>query len=129
MSGTRRGDSLARPGEPLAWRQTSLACKRRRWESNPLGAALQAAAVPSGSSVIFLERPRQESNLVYNLRGVACESGTLRGQFEIKDRADDWIRTSMNRLTKPAPFSVAPRRQMERRQARTRGFEPRRPVL
>lgn len=51
MSGTRRADSLARPGAPLAWRQISLACKRRRWESNPLGAALQAAAVPSGSSV------------------------------------------------------------------------------
>jgi hypothetical protein len=26
-------------------------------------------------------------------------------------RADDWIRTSMNRLTKPAPFLVAPRRR------------------
>ncbi len=25
------------------------------------------------------ERPRQESNLVYDLRKVACESGTLRG--------------------------------------------------
>ena len=28
--------------------------KRRRWESNPLHAALQAAAVPSGSSVLRL---------------------------------------------------------------------------
>ena len=40
-------------------------------------AALQAAAVPSGSSV---KRPRQESNLVLDLRRVACSSGTPRGR-------------------------------------------------
>jgi hypothetical protein len=39
-------------------------------------------------------------------------------------RADDWIRTSMNRFTKPAPFSLEPRRQ-----ARARGVEPRPPAL
>ena len=31
--------------------QSKLVTQRRRWESNPLQAALQAAAVPSGSSV------------------------------------------------------------------------------
>ena len=41
-------------------------------------AALQAAAVPSGSSVI--KRPRQESNLDLNLRRVACQSSTPRGR-------------------------------------------------
>ena len=40
-------------------------------------AALQAAAAPSGSSV---KRPRQESNLGLDLRGVACSSVTLRGR-------------------------------------------------
>lgn len=46
--------------------------KRRRWESNPLETALQAAAWPSGSSVRGKKCPRQESNLVYDLRRVAC---------------------------------------------------------
>ena len=156
---------------------------------------------------------RQESNLIFELRGLACESGTLRrhcfsfstpprnrtssGRFEVchavhhtrrafqrfsiptwdrtrtfggshairyttgtcssfsvptwirtrtktlgrscavrytigtsfPSRADDWIRTSINRpkkatQSKPAPFSVEPRRQ-----ARARGVEPRPPVL
>ncbi len=41
-------------GAPLArWYHQSLTSKRRRWESNPLGTALQAAAVPSGSSVLL----------------------------------------------------------------------------
>ncbi len=65
---------------PLAQRRQTLlvnSCKRRRWESNPLQAALQAAAAPSGSSVN--KHPRQESDLVLDLRGVACESGTPRG--------------------------------------------------
>ena len=35
-------------------------------------------------------------------------------------RADDWIRTSIERFTRPPPFSVEPRRQ-----AGARGFEPR----
>ena len=42
---------------PLARRHRNLASKRRRWESNPLRAALQAAAVPSGSSVMS-RRPK-----------------------------------------------------------------------
>ena len=156
---------------------------------------------------------RQESNLIFELRGLACESGTLRrlscwfstpprnrtssGRFEVchavhhtrralsisqypdldlnqgldlrrvqcyplhhrdmctsrfsvptwirtrtktlgrscavrytigtslPSRADDWIRISINRFTRPAPFSVEPRRH----QARARGVEPRPPVL
>ncbi len=51
----------------------SWARKRRRRESNPLKAALQAAAVPSGSSAKSIKRPRQELNLVFDLRRVACD--------------------------------------------------------
>ena len=153
---------------------------RRRWESNPLQTALQAVAGPSGSSVSYFQCPRQESNLVFDLRRVACESGTPRGHllsasptnrtsscsFEdcravpahsqgdslrvisrlgiepgpgpsegpmrsatpsgqnSPSRADDWIRTSIDRFTRPAPFYVEPRRQ-----ARARGVEPRPPAL
>jgi hypothetical protein len=103
--------------------------------------------------------PRQESNLVFDLRGVACKirhtprtfydysalprNRTSSNSFEdccairhtrkayfLKShlhqlsRADDWIRTSMNRFTGPAPFSVEPRRQ-----AGVQGFEPCRTVL
>jgi hypothetical protein len=32
---------------------------------------------------LVVERPRQGSNLVYDLRGVACESGTLRGRTNL----------------------------------------------
>jgi hypothetical protein len=90
---------------PLGPATSNLACKfieRRRRESNPLEAALQAAAWPSGSSVgeqgaggaeqsvysLLLapsslpKCPRQELDLVFDLRRVACESGTLRGQGE-----------------------------------------------
>ena len=62
----------------------------------------------------FKKRPRQESNLVYDLRKVACESGTLQGQERI--RADDWICTSMSRFTRAVPFSVEPRRREESRE-------------
>src|SRR6202011_1151870 len=37
-----------------------------------------------------------------------CGSGTL---TDYSCRADDWIRTSIERFTKPPPFSVEPRRQ------------------
>ena len=46
--------------------------QRRRWESNPLETALQTVALPSGSGAKIKECPRQESNLVYDLRRVAC---------------------------------------------------------
>ena len=69
------------------------------------------------SLVLLAQYPRQELNLVFDLRRVACVSGTLRGQTT--NRADDWIRTSMNRLTKPAPFSIAPRRHVRPRSERT----------
>jgi hypothetical protein len=53
-------------------RQRSLPSNRRRWESNPLQTALQAVADPSGSSVVSIKCPRQESNLVLDLRRIAC---------------------------------------------------------
>ena len=57
---------------------TTFHSKGRRWESNPLVAALQAAARPSGSASGVIKCSRQESNLVFELRGLAFESGTLR---------------------------------------------------
>jgi hypothetical protein len=57
---------------------TTLAFKRDAGGSRTHSkAALQAAAVPSGSSV---KCPRQESNLDLNLRRVACPSSTPRGR-------------------------------------------------
>ena len=133
---------------------------RRRWESNPLQAALQAAATPCDFSVInpvssprfepglrpsqgrvhpshsgdirhqhpaeesnlarllrrqscvlhtrraFTQCPNQDSNLGLDLRRVECNP------LHHRDRADDWIRTSMNPATRRAPFSVEPRRQL-----------------
>lgn len=52
--------------------------QKRRWESNPLRAALQAAASPSGSGVNNWECPRQESNLDLDLRRVVCLPHTPR---------------------------------------------------
>ncbi len=89
-------------GAPLAKAESTrcfyfLLSKRRWWESNPLDTALQAAALPSGSSVCSkaeggkrraawvlhshvplsavrsAECPCQESNLSFDLRGVACK--------------------------------------------------------
>ena len=177
-----------------------MAIERRRWESNPLETALQAAAVPSGSSAMsfsvlarsrtwsstfagsrairhtprtcFISVPRrgieprpavsktamlirhtrrasfkcldQDSNLDLDLRRVLCdplhhrdiqhpdlESNQGQGfrkalcdplHHRDKLRADDWICTSIERFTRPPPFSVEPRRQ----QAGVQGFEPRR---
>ena len=143
------------------------AFKRRRWESNPLQTALQAVAVPSGSSVMFTSSvlarnrtwstsfagsranpahsednclvssapprsrtsscsfedchasitlaghqskyPDLDSNQDHELRRLGCDPLHHRDKFHT--RADDWIRTSMNRFTRPAPFSFEPRRQ------------------
>jgi hypothetical protein len=84
MSGTQRANPRFRDERiselpaPLDSRhQRSLLSKRRRWESNPHKAALQAAAFPSGSDVGLLSThkkcPRQDSNLVFDLRRVACD--------------------------------------------------------
>jgi hypothetical protein len=66
------------------------------------------------------KRRNLESNQDQDLRRVLCCPLHHRDT-----RADDWIRTSINRFTRPAPFSVEPRRH----KARARGVEPRPPVL
>jgi hypothetical protein len=70
----KRGIAAARDGsgEPSYERAMSARslAKRRRWESNPLQIGLQPIALPSGSSV---KRPRQESNLVFEFRRLACD--------------------------------------------------------
>ena len=80
MHGTHRANRYhAGPVRRWPGRHPMPAFKRRRRESNPLetvdhryAAVPQAIAVPSGSSVRLFKRPRQESNLVYELRGLAC---------------------------------------------------------
>jgi hypothetical protein len=96
----------------------------------PTSAGLQPAASPSGSSV--KKCPRQESNLAYDRRRVACLRHTPR-TFQYPDldsnqgpdlrrvrcirytigttRAGGGGRTHMVRLTRAAPFSVEPHRQ------------------
>ena len=142
--------------------------QKRRWELNPLEAALQAAAVPSGSgarsfsalagnrtrSTTFAQsraRPAHSEDITVSApprnrtpswRFVVCRAlrYTRRASVSTRTRtwiwtfglsyailctietfrADDWIRTSIERFTRPPPFSVEPRRQ-----AGARGFEPR----
>jgi hypothetical protein len=68
--------------------------------------------------------PRQESNLVFDLRRVACDpphsenvgqlfQADVSGWKARPTRADDWIRTSIIRFTRPAPFCFEPRRQSQ----------------
>jgi hypothetical protein len=78
---------------------------------------------------VVRQRPRQESNLVCDLRKVAClhhtprtiraysilarsrtefenlgQSHVIRYTTRMRTRADDWVRTSILRLTRSAPF-------------------------
>jgi hypothetical protein len=131
---------------------------RRRWESNPLHAVLQAAATPCDFSVIKSvplpgvepglrpsqsrvrpphskdkQYPTEELNFARLLRRQSCVLHTRRAcnqypDLELnqgldlrrvqcnplhhRDRADDWIRTSMLPLTRRTPFSVEPRRRI-----------------
>lgn len=71
----RLGPSIDSRWDPIE----QSAGQRRRWESNPRKTALQAVAQPLGLGVVdseifdvYHKRPRQESNLVLDLRGVAC---------------------------------------------------------
>ena len=95
--------------------------KRRRWESNPLEAALQAAALPSGSSRhpvsspgmepglrpsqgrvqdpphsedCFAQRPAEESNLVLQIRDCRAIRHTRRAYCQsVSTRNRTWIWT------------------------------------
>ena len=59
----------------------------------------------------MIQYPDLESNQDLNLRRVPCDPLHHRDM-----RADDWICTSMNRFTRPVPFSVEPRRQKHERE-------------
>ena len=63
--------------------------------------------------------PDLDSNQGLDLRRVQCNP------LHHRDRADDWIRTSIVPLTRRMPFCVEPRRQA----ARVQGVEPCRSVL
>ena len=51
--------------------------QRRRWESNPLRSGCSRSPCRLAPASVT-KCSRQESNLVFDLRKVACESGTLR---------------------------------------------------
>src|SRR5262245_59053988 len=87
---------------------TTLAFKRRRWESNPLEvAALQAAAAPSGSSVIVGHTGTRSVPATFSISVLA--------------RNRTWSSTFAGSRAHPA--------HPEDNQARARGVEPRKPVL
>jgi hypothetical protein len=50
---------------------------------------LHHIAVPQSHAGLFWH-PRQESNLLFNLRRVACESATLRGQLRKQERGGNF---------------------------------------
>ena len=58
------------------------------------------SATPSGQ----VQRPDQESNLDQDLRRVLCAPLHHRDKFT--PRADDWIRTSINRIKRPVHYLV-----------------------
>ena len=60
-----------------------------------------------------LDYPTEESNLARLLRRQSCILHT-RGAIAFHQRADDWIRTSIDLFTGQAPFSVEPRRQKQK---------------
>ena len=80
---------------------SSSPSRNRTW-SNSFGSchAIQHTDEPKR------QHPDLESNQDQDLRRVLCCPLHHRDT-----RADDWIRTSINRFTRPAPFSVEPRRQ------------------
>ena len=54
------------------WASRILLTKRRRWESNPLETALQAVALPSGSSAVLFSAPPR--NRTSSCRFVVCRA-------------------------------------------------------
>ena len=133
-----------------------MSCRRRRWESNPLGAALQTAITPCDISVVdrvslpgvepglrpsqsrvppshpkdqsvprrgleprptaskAVVHPSHPQGMPFNIpTWIRTRAWTFGGSNAIRytigtdSRADDWIRTSMIRFTRPALFSVS----------------------
>lgn len=83
----------------------SVLARNRTW-SNSFGSC-HAIQHTHGPTCQYLDL---ESNQDLDFRRVPC------GPLHYRDtRADDWIRTSMNRFTKAAPFYVEPRRQIRSR--------------
>ena len=72
----------AEVGELNAGKESWVSKQRRRWESNPLepGCSRSPGRLAPASSRCEAACPRQESNLVLDLRRVVCESVTLRGR-------------------------------------------------
>ena len=126
---------------PQVWRFQS----RSRTCKDAGGNRTHFDRVAAGCLAVWLQRqeyPRQESNLIPDLRRVVCDpphpedrsipartrtgirtlgkSDVVRYTTRTNKRADGWIRASMRRFTGPLPFSIEPRRQ----RAGAQGFEP-----
>ena len=114
---------------------------------NKRRSAVRIARIIAFSSVSYPSQClAEELNLVLQFRTLPCSSGTLARRIAIaisrpgvepgpgpsegpmrsatpsgsnSSRADDWIRTSINRFTRQAPFSVEPRRQSTSARSRT----------
>ena len=75
--------------------------------------AVSRTAVRSGTLAGCVNQyPDLDLNQGLNLRRVQCRSATPSGHV----RADDWIRTSICRFTKPVPYLVEPRRHKHERE-------------
>ena len=89
MYGTHAANRLVEDRAPCAvGPAVSLLPKRRRWESNPLELLCRqppCRLAPASSC----QCPRQESNLVFDLRRVACKSATLRGRVLVQRPAEE----------------------------------------
>jgi integrase len=85
LHSSMEGDTLENEGFDASGRlETDVDVERRRWESNPLPRFCRPlpgrlAPAPMRGPSCRGACPRQESNLVFDLRRVACESITLRG--------------------------------------------------
>lgn len=72
------------------------------------GPTASGAVMLSGTTTGHRQYPDLDSNQDQDLRRVLCCPLHHRDA-----RADDWIRTSIIRFTRPAPYSVEPRRQKQ----------------
>ena len=95
----------------LAGRVVSSPSRNRTWSGHrPQGGRFGSCHAIQHTHGPNCQYPDLESNQDLDFRRVPC------GPLHYRDeRADDWIRTSMNRFTRAVPFYVEPRRQFRSR--------------
>ncbi len=89
----------------------SVLAKNRTWSSTFAGSRANPAHSEDKSSSVQLPCRGIEPRLAVSKTAVLVRhTRKAFSSFANKPRADDWIRTSIDRFTKPVPFSVEPRR-------------------